>query len=46
MKINTISELKSSIKELHKVGPQVVAISSIEINSDKLTSVISTKKGN
>ncbi|OAD47024.1 Pyridoxal kinase [Eufriesea mexicana] len=46
MKINTMSELQSSIKKLHKVGPQVVAISSIEIIKDKLTSVISTKKDN
>lgn len=43
IKINTLSELKNAVKEVHKIGPQTVAVSSTEIN-DKLTAIVSTKK--
>ncbi|KAK2585433.1 hypothetical protein KPH14_010100 [Odynerus spinipes] len=42
-KVNNIDELQIAIKELHKAGPQIVAVSSSEINS-KLTAVISSLK--
>ncbi|XP_076183301.1 pyridoxal kinase [Ptiloglossa arizonensis] len=44
-KISTISELKSALKQLHKLGPQIVAISSTEIDN-KLTATLSTIKDN
>ncbi|KAK9299317.1 hypothetical protein QLX08_007664 [Tetragonisca angustula] len=44
-KINTMSELQNALKELHKIGPQTVAVSSTEIN-DKLTAIVSTSKDN
>ncbi|XP_023245260.1 pyridoxal kinase isoform X2 [Copidosoma floridanum] len=40
-KVNTISELRKAINDLHEIGPQIVAISSAEING-KLTSFVST----
>ena len=43
-KINTVSELKDAVQELHKLGPQTVAVSSTDID-EKLTSVVSTAKG-
>lgn len=44
-KINTMSELQNALKELHKIGPKTVAVSSTEIN-DKLTAIVSTSKDN
>ncbi|KAF3430144.1 hypothetical protein E2986_02491 [Frieseomelitta varia] len=44
-KINTMSELQNALKELHKIGPQTVAVSSTEMN-DKLTAIVSTSKDN
>lgn len=43
-KINSMKELKNAIKKLHETGPQIVCISSTEIDS-KLTSVVSSAKG-
>ncbi|XP_076247220.1 pyridoxal kinase isoform X2 [Calliopsis andreniformis] len=43
IKVSTVSELQNAIKELHKIGPQTVAVSSTEID-DKLTAVFSTIK--
>lgn len=43
-KIGTFDELKDAIKELHKMGPQTVAVSSTDID-EKLTSIVSTAKG-
>lgn len=40
-----MSELEDGIQELHKMGPQTVAISSTDID-EKLTSIVSTAKGN
>ncbi|KOC70752.1 Pyridoxal kinase [Habropoda laboriosa] len=45
IKVNTMSELKNAIKELHNIGPGTVAISSTDID-DKLTAVFSTTKDN
>ncbi|XP_053979516.1 pyridoxal kinase [Hylaeus volcanicus] len=44
-KISTMSELQNAVKELHKVGPKIIAVSSSEI-SDTLTAVFSTIKNN
>ncbi|XP_076639344.1 pyridoxal kinase [Colletes latitarsis] len=45
IKVGTIPELRSAIKELHKAGPQIVAVSSTEIDN-KLTAIFSTIKDN
>ncbi|XP_017890804.1 pyridoxal kinase-like [Ceratina calcarata] len=43
VKISQMSDLQNAVKLLHKIGPQMVAITSTEIG-DKLTTVISTNK--
>lgn len=43
IKISQMSDLENAVKQLHKIGPQTVAVSSTEI-SNKLTAVVSTKK--
>lgn len=42
-KVNSIHDLQIAIKKLHEAGPQIVAVSSSNINS-KLTAVISSLK--
>lgn len=42
-KVNSIVELQTAIKSLHEAGPQIVAVSSSEIDN-KLTAVISSLK--
>ncbi|XP_011169541.2 pyridoxal kinase [Solenopsis invicta] len=42
-KVTNMSELQNAIKNLHKIGPKTVAVSSTEL-SDKLTAVVSTAK--
>ncbi|XP_014238929.1 pyridoxal kinase [Trichogramma pretiosum] len=43
-KINSMEELRQSIKELHSLGPKTIAVSSTDID-DKLTSILSTEDG-
>lgn len=43
IKISTVSELQSAIEEIHKIGPETIAVSSTEIG-DKLTAIFSTVK--
>lgn len=42
--ITNITDLRNAIKKLHQIGPQIVAVSSTELN-DKLTAVVSAVKG-
>ncbi|KAJ8673649.1 hypothetical protein QAD02_004911 [Eretmocerus hayati] len=42
-RISTMSDLKSSIKEIHELGPKTIAVSSSDID-EKLTSIVSTSK--
>ncbi|XP_015438564.1 PREDICTED: pyridoxal kinase [Dufourea novaeangliae] len=45
IKISTMSDLQTAVKELHKAGPETVAISSTEID-DKLIAIFSAIKNN
>ncbi|CAK9832134.1 Pyridoxal kinase [Anthophora retusa] len=45
IKVKTMSELKDAIRRLHDIGPEIVAISSTDINN-KLTAVFSITKDN
>lgn len=40
-----MQDLQNAVKQLHKIGPQTVAVSSAEIG-DKLTAIFSKNKGN
>ncbi|XP_032679094.1 pyridoxal kinase [Odontomachus brunneus] len=43
-KITNMDELKDTLKKLHQIGPQTIAISSTEFNKSKLTAVVSVAK--
>lgn len=43
-KVTNMTELQSAIKTLHQIGPQIVAVSSTELD-DKLTAIVSAVKG-
>lgn len=45
IKTNTIQDIQTAINVLHKAGPQIVAVSSVEIDN-KLTAICSTVKDN
>lgn len=42
--VNSLDDLQNVIKDLHKMGPQTVAVSSAEMNN-KMSAVISSLKG-
>ena len=45
IKIDTMSDVQNAVKELHKAGPRIVAVSSTDIDN-KLTAIVSTIEDN